>query len=1258
MTQAITPTSLRQFPSSALFGQSAPPGFPNVIERSHNNRQLPEYSFILDRNRAMMPGPQASADPEAVRVFISYAWESDEYRTLVKRFAMRLAEDGIDARLDAWHVRSGQTVPEFMSSENRKADKILIVCSPEYRRKAHAMEDGERTTGAGYESMLVSSTLWTGQRSRAEVEVVLLRGSRNESIPDFVSGLEYMDLTDPRGFERNYRELLRRLTGQRERAPERGHLPNLASEGIEPLCGITDAAPALNVERPGLVSFAIDRALPALSRALCWTRKPAEYQAVTEHLRALRGHIENEIAKKNYIPNAAKRVVTGLAADSPTEDPFVRPVHQIIRGLVGRSEGGDSATAQIAAVNRRSRVIRNIVKTLLNTGDPLILLGDPGTGKSLTLQQAAIALAAVELHRVYPAVPLFVRLGEFHRDSHVTAEDVLDYVKESAPTRIRPWIDALDRDGRLVILFDGMDEMSRKLYTEHTEALSKFASSRRGQTKTLFSCRITDFSPSFVHQRLVLLPFDESQIAEYLHRYFLARIVVIEDERWKIKKLAKRLLRDVNLVDASNPFTLWLLCFHFAQKKTWPTSRTTLLEFYLEESFNRKREDGDPQLTFPPLEEAMREWARFAYQITTRNRGSAIPVSELQAEGVLIRVGRLCGVLAESAGSQIPLVRFEHHRLQEYFTARHIRDASPPIDWLDKLDAPRWQETLVNLVLMGSGDEAVGTLASAISSEIEEAPKTPVTPDSELLLADRVELAARIALAGSASRATAPLMPIVVKSVEFLMVQGNPITQMKMMRACIHLPDPQLLTAIRRPLTSQINWLREQALVLLSASEQRGGANLAAEIGSDFANGVLLARIPAYVRAIRTSHQRGPVRSLLLGLSAVMIDLLACAVIGAALYVMIVPFANPGGSDQWLTPIYLFMDGPDGAAATAAIGLLAAIFILRKIPEYVWAAVVGTAVATPVLTLAVPELWRMPAHGAAFFLGVAVALWIFVAPVITLAVALVHFVLVAGYVLVTGSFQDMGGRHLYVRDSWDRCGFGWWTKHKATYYPIGLLAGFGFIGLVVDLISVVFGFINSELSKIHLRAVTFLGAVFSGVIGVAAALYFGFVAYQAIVTAATGVHKFVRHREIRRKTAKVVAIVLAAGLASGLATWIVVIFGALLARAVAIAILLVLMALLTWQSYRAWRFSFGQPYSFGPRSFTESSWRETLSSVDPNEQEYIMSQTTHETLGLNPNQFLTVFQNVQPLIKAEPALSTYWARRADLEQVLKQERRG
>src|ERR1700730_5526611 len=89
---------------------------------------------ILDRIKVPMA-------LKSKRVFISYAWENDAYRERVKCLAARLREDGVNARLDAWHL-DGQTIPEFMASEVRNAEDILILCSPQYRAKVHEMEGG------------------------------------------------------------------------------------------------------------------------------------------------------------------------------------------------------------------------------------------------------------------------------------------------------------------------------------------------------------------------------------------------------------------------------------------------------------------------------------------------------------------------------------------------------------------------------------------------------------------------------------------------------------------------------------------------------------------------------------------------------------------------------------------------------------------------------------------------------------------------------------------------------------------------------------------------------------------------------------------------------------------------------------------------------------------------------------------------------------------------------------------------------------
>jgi hypothetical protein len=172
-----------------------------------------------------------------MRVFVSYAWENDKYRILIKQLAARLRADGIDARVDAWHCEKGLTIPEFMSREVRNADKILIICSPHYRQKVHAMEDGERTTGVGWEAMLMTSSIWANHSDRNKVTAALLLGAWKEAAPDFLIGLPYFDLSCMATFETNYLELLRSLTGQNEPIPSVGPVPEITPEPIQPLRG-------------------------------------------------------------------------------------------------------------------------------------------------------------------------------------------------------------------------------------------------------------------------------------------------------------------------------------------------------------------------------------------------------------------------------------------------------------------------------------------------------------------------------------------------------------------------------------------------------------------------------------------------------------------------------------------------------------------------------------------------------------------------------------------------------------------------------------------------------------------------------------------------------------------------------------------------------------------------------------------------------------------------------------------------------------
>ena len=122
----------------------------------------------------------------------------------------------------------------------------------------------------------------------------------------------------------------------------------------------------LPVTPPGLFRSLLDRVAPRLHGYL--TRqgtlaKPPEGADFRDYLRALRARIENDFRNKVYLPLRAGHPASPLLDEATSVGDFA-PIHQVIRQLAGTSRGGDSASAQIAAVNRQSRVVRNILKQL------------------------------------------------------------------------------------------------------------------------------------------------------------------------------------------------------------------------------------------------------------------------------------------------------------------------------------------------------------------------------------------------------------------------------------------------------------------------------------------------------------------------------------------------------------------------------------------------------------------------------------------------------------------------------------------------------------------------------------------------------------------------------------------------------------------------------------------------------------------------------------------------------------------------------
>lgn len=1245
-----------------------------------------------------------------VKVFISYSHDSQEHADRVLKLSNRLRADGIDCLIDQYEFSPPEGWAPWRERQIREADFILMICTETYYLRAMEQEKPGTGRGVKWESYLIYQHIYDADTKKTKFIPVLFEDGKDDHIPAPVKGGTFYRLYN--GYENLYRHLTNQPLSLK---PDLG-----PTRQLPPLERKTDFF-LLSVTRPGLARHLFDRWFPGLHSYL--TRlgtlpEPPELHDMRAYLAQLSAKIHNDLKDKTYLSLRAKNMYS-----SPLPIPHI---HQVIRQLVEIDQGGDSASAQIAAVNRRSRPVCNIKKAVLRTRDPLILLGDPGTGKTMTLQQAALKLAGDNERRVFPIITIYVRLGEFYCDGPVGPDDVFDYVFRSVPPEVGNRLDALHDARRLVIFFDGMDEMSRERYAQHTEALSKFAKAKQeGGTRTLFSCRITDFSPNFLHRRLVLLPFNRSQIAEYLRRYITFPLK-IEDIDWKLPRLKRRLAQGELPIEPSNPFVLSLLCIYLQELGKWPAHRVDLLHYYNEFNYERKAEESP--FEFPERDATFRAWAHLAYRITECNLGSAIPIkllNEMPQNSVstaeMLKVGERCGILVQSRDSVEPLVRFEHHRFQEFFAALHINEAHPSIHWLDKLDAPRWQETMLNVVLLGENKEVVNEFTQSIEQPIQdfenefhrvqkenkrraqererhkeqssgqpqddqaqeektllqeeassslktEAPleepekeisdlaelDLPKLPnDVEMQLSDRVELGSRMIrqTGGNVVKVQESLAPVVHRGVSFLIDHGNPITQVKMLRACQNVPQLDVINALAMPLKSPIRWVRNQALIVMAGSRmtgQIGGSDLATEVGYDLANGLLLSRIRVYAKAIIGSGKVTNLWFLLLGALCHVLIYLASALIGVGSYVTLIAVMQGKLSlriHKLLNPLiienYDFVNWTTEPYVPTVLAILILVVFIVSWKEDSGSAWIPLAIG-PTVGIAVLAVGFFAWKGnliiaiRAFFIG-AMQL-ITLGTIFTLVVALWHMVVMFVYLLGTVPVRTPAHRwRSFFSSAWNGGSYIYsltglvlfisYTIYYVIYYFIDLL-GFGWFLWGISMIFWI--------------------------------LVIGRPLLYAIVWVLSQLKK-----DIRNALYLVLFItVIVAGYwildVTGALDWIKSKSGVSIGRTVGILLFTVVFAfslsIARKLIYELWSAVFLCRQMFPPNRFTPDEWKDRIRAGDPDKQRNDLVRTNHQSLGLNPEQYMSVLQDIEEAIKKEPALSTYWNQRDQLQEVLKQER--
>ncbi len=163
------------------------------------------------------------------RVFISYAHDDDEHVDRVREFWRFLRANGIDATLDLPAGEARQDWSLWMLRGIRDSRRVIVVASPQYRRRADGDAGAGEGAGVQWEARLLRNLVYEDPEGALDrIVPVVLAGSSRADLPLWLGGSSHTCYAVEEFTGAGALKLLRLLTDQPyETVPDLGQVPVL-----------------------------------------------------------------------------------------------------------------------------------------------------------------------------------------------------------------------------------------------------------------------------------------------------------------------------------------------------------------------------------------------------------------------------------------------------------------------------------------------------------------------------------------------------------------------------------------------------------------------------------------------------------------------------------------------------------------------------------------------------------------------------------------------------------------------------------------------------------------------------------------------------------------------------------------------------------------------------------------------------------------------------------------------------------------------
>jgi HEAT repeat protein len=385
------------------------------------------------------------------------------------------------------------------------------------------------------------------------------------------------------------------------------------------------------------------------------------------------------------------------------------------------------------------------LETVLGKGENLVLLGEPGAGKSTALQFIGLCFARaaenwhverLKVNRAYIPIRLDLQTSAA---SIATSEALIDVLRaevrgrlQCSPAEAEALLEAWKTSPGLLVLFDGLDEVPADLRETVRRRIETFAQS--GAAWVILTSRPAGFQSLSGLNEYTLKPFEhpETEALPYLRGW----LAVLKEKEWTAEHAeseARTLLEKMQARPAlrrllDNPLLLRLSAQHYALSGEIARNRADLYRLWVEEAWQRATRRGAKEEEKRHFLQALEALAWHLHtgggneeaDLLQALQKFGLAQDETAAADLLRRLREQTGLLARLPQSEEGKVRlryaFSHQTLREYFVALRLQraweqDARRTWRFLQpRLHLPDWREPLALLVGALSEAEALRLL--------------------------------------------------------------------------------------------------------------------------------------------------------------------------------------------------------------------------------------------------------------------------------------------------------------------------------------------------------------------------------------------------------------------------------------------------------------------------------------------------------------------------------------------------------------------